>query len=603
MRVRVLALALLALFLLVAGGGAADARKPHSSERVRLKAFSDCRALVRYGKRHVKRPRGPIGIPIDGVPAGGAPQQSGPQPEAPASGEGSSGTNVQEAGIDEPDVVKSRGSVIFAVRWGGGLNAVDTADGEPRLVDALDLRGWNHQLLLHGDRLLAIGESERGTLLTEVDVSDPGDMRIVRTQDVDGFFVSARMNGPTARVVISSYPAAAYAPKLRNRAAGWRPSSVLRKAGRGRGKRKPLLSCHKVRRAQTFSGMEMLTVLTIDMPKGLPAVDSDAILSNGELVYASAENLYVATQRVVREADSKDEEPPALSTLIHKFAASERGETGYVASGKVRGTLLNQWSMSDHDGALRVASTDTPPWWDGDPDEDSQSFVTVLKERPGALEQVGRVGGLGRGERIYAVRFIGDVGYVVTFRQVDPLYTLDLADPADPRVAGELKIRGYSAYLHPVGDGLLLGVGQDATDEGRALGVQLSLFDVSDPAKPVRLHHRKLGSGSWSEVDYDHHAFLWWGPEKLAVIPFASYGEDGNDYSTGAIGYHVDREDGIEEAGRASHDDQGRKGEWLDHIVRSLVVDGRLFTLSESGLELNSMDTLAELAWLPFDGS
>ena len=137
--------------------------------------------------------------------------------------------------------------------------------------------------------------------------------------------------------------------------------------------------------------------------------------------------------------------------------------TQYRASGEVTGWLLNQFSMDEHKGNLRVASTDSPPFWDLG---SSESLVTVLAERNGRLEEVGRVGGLGKGEQIQAVRFLGDLGYVVTFRQVDPLYVVDLSDQAKPRVAGELKILGYSAYLHPLGENLLLGVGQDATKQG-----------------------------------------------------------------------------------------------------------------------------------------
>src|SRR5207253_10361519 len=128
-----------------------------------------------------------------------------------------------------------------------------------------------------------------------------------------------------------------------------------------------------------------------------------------------------------------------------------------------------------------------------------QSFVTVLAQRGDALASVGRVGNLGAGERIYAVRFIGDVGYVVTFKQVDPLYTVGLSDPEHPRVLGSLELLGYSAYLHPVGDGLLLGVGQAANEQGRTQGTQVSLFDVSDPAKPSRLSNKLVGNGSSSD--------------------------------------------------------------------------------------------------------
>ena len=143
---------------------------------------------------------------------------------------------------------------------------------------------------------------------------------------------------------------------------------------------------------------------------------------------------------------------------------------------------------------------------------------------PGSvLETLGRVGGLGKGERIYAVRFVGDKGYVVTFRQVDPLYTLDLSDKDDPKVLGELKILGYSAYLHPVSDDLLLGVGQDATEQGRRLGTQLSLFDVSDLRRPVRRAQASLGANSSTSAEFDPHAFLFWKPANLAVIPLSDY--------------------------------------------------------------------------------
>ena len=137
--------------------------------------------------------------------------------------------------------------------------------------------------------------------------------------------------------------------------------------------------------------------------------------------------------------------------------------------------------------------------------------MSILTENDGVLEVVGAVGGLGKGERIFSVRFIGEVGYVVTFRQTDPLYTLNLADPTNPIVEGELKILGYSAYLHPLGDGLILGVGQDATEEGRTLGAQLSVFDVADPGNPKRVHQYTM-PGASSDVEFDHRAFLYWSP-------------------------------------------------------------------------------------------
>ena len=213
---------------------------------------------------------------------------------------------------------------------------------------------------------------------------------------------------------------------------------------------------------------------------------------------------------------------------------------------------------------LRAATTSTAG-------NESQSYVTVLATQGGRLEKAGQVGGLGRGERIYAVRFIGDRGYVVTFRQTDPLYTLDLADPAHPRVTGELKILGYSAYLHPVGEHELLGVGQDATPEGVQLGTQVSLFDVSDPAAPRLLHRAGLGGSTSSDVEFDHHAFLWWAPKRLAVVPVSDCERRARRRRS--------RSGSTAPPASAS---AGRTVERAD-VLRTLVVGGRLFTLTARG--------------------
>ena len=191
--------------------------------------------------------------------------------------------------------------------------------------------------------------------------------------------------------------------------------------------------------------------------------------------------------------------------------------------------------------------------------------MTTLAQQGGYLVARGKVDGLGKGERIFAVRFMGDVGYVVTFRQTDPLYTLDLSDPDAPRVRGELKIPGYSAYLHPVGDGLLLGIGQDADeDTGRVRGLQISLFDVSDLAQPARLQQRRLGERfSSSAVEWNHHAFLWWPATKLAMLPVDSEGFDG------VAGFTVDRAGGH----RGARPHQPPRGLGLDAADRPR--DGR----------------------------
>ena len=223
------------------------------------------------------------------------------------------------------------------------------------------------------------------------------------------------------------------------------------------------------------------------------------------------------------------------------------------------------------------------------------------------------------------MRFIADAGYVVTFKRVDPLYTIDLSSPTSPRVVGQLELEGYSAYLHPIAAGLLLGVGQTVGQQNEPAGTQLELFDVSNPAAPRLLARATLGGGSSSQVQYDHHAFLFWPPTALAVLPVSIYPitpvavppvapspPTGGSTSVppptpepvrepapgfvGAIGFHVDRS-GITEVGRIAHDPLDVSSPQID---RSLVIGQRLFTLSREGVMASSLATLAREAFVTF---
>ncbi|MGB5565119.1 MAG: beta-propeller domain-containing protein, partial [Acidimicrobiia bacterium] len=201
--------------------------------------------------------------------------------------------------------------------------------------------------------------------------------------------------------------------------------------------------------------------------------------------------------------------------------------------------------------------------------------------------------------RIYSVRFFGDLGYVVTFRQVDPLYVIDLSDPERPKIRGELKIPGYSAYLHPVGDNALLGVGQDADLDGRVRGLQASLFDVSNPDDPARIDRYTLENGH-SEVEWDHHAFLHDPSTGLTVFPYERWDEGDTGLSpAGALVLSVS-EDGIRETGVVSHDPDGSK--WWMPIRRSLLINGNLVTVSDAGVMVSDADTLKTIDWVGFGG-
>ncbi len=190
----------------------------------------------------------------------------------------------------------------------------------------------------------------------------------------------------------------------------------------------------------------------------------------------------------------------------------------YMGNAKVPGTALDQFSMDEYNGYLRVATT-----------YDMVDFVSngvyVLDEN---LKQVGKIDGIANTEQIKSVRFMGDTGYVVTFEQTDPLFVIDLENPENPKILGELKIPGFSAYLHPVGGGLVLGVGVDGDENGRGEGIKVSLFDVSNPENPVEADNIILSgyreARSWcyysSEALYSHKALCYDENENVMYIPY-----------------------------------------------------------------------------------
>jgi hypothetical protein len=570
-----------------------------------LHAMRSCPHLRSFLRRHGStQPPIAVGIAAEGD---AATAEGGAASGAPAP----SPTNVQEAGVDEPDIVKTAGDTILAVD-GNRLRAVDASGGAPTLLDSLALPDGpdaspvsGYELLVSGDRLLAIGAAygyvvadgiavegvapdvgypgDPRTILAEIDISNPSALRVARTMTIEGSYVSARLTGSTVRLASSSYPSMPTAKTGHGRAI--LPEFTLTNNRTGAERKGKLVGCRGVDRPSRFAGSGMLTVLTVDLRRGLPAIDADTVLTDGQIVYGSPTSLYIATERW-GEPDGSGSQ---WSTEIHRFDVSDPDSTDYVASGRVPGYMLSQWSMSEREGVLRVASTTSPEWAaDGSAQTDSESFVTVLATDGDRLRHVGRLGGLGRGEDIYAVRFIGDAGYIVTFRQIDPLHVIDLSDPTDPRTVGELEIPGYSAYLHPVGPGLLLGVGREVSPNGVPGGVQASLFDVSDPAHPVRLDRESFGGGSSSEVEYDHHAFSWFADHALATLPLDSYSSDpySDTADYGFVGLRV-TPGSVDPLGRVARPSTG------EQVRRTLLLGGRLYTVGAGGIGAYDPTTLA----------
>ena len=217
--------------------------------------------------------------------------------------------------------------------------------------------------------------------------------------------------------------------------------TVLKSKLSGKTFRRNLAPCQAVTHPAQFSGLGVLAILTIDLDKGMYSLDRDGVMAGAQVVYGSAGSLYVASQRYVRALETGGDVPDGMQTEIHRFDTTDPTKTVYRATGVVPGFILNNYALSEHDGKLRVATTEEPSWAPG-AERESQSTVTVLDQQGNRLVRIGSVTGLGKGERIYAVRFMGEQGYVVTFREIDPLYTLDLRDPTAPKVAGRAEDPG-----------------------------------------------------------------------------------------------------------------------------------------------------------------
>ncbi|MEU8298928.1 beta-propeller domain-containing protein [Micromonospora sp. NPDC048909] len=660
---RVIGLALVAGLALVTGCTAEPVPVPPRDQEVpaggfRLVAFDSCPEALRQLKTAAKAYVGPWGFgpnadirTFGGAEQAGAPAAGGRADAAP---KGYSGTNTHEAGADEPDLVKSDGKRIVTVS-AGKLYVVDPATrrltGELELAPGADGSGGAEDgLLLHGDRALVLrrdgwagmakpavpGGGARavpadaplpdgivGPRLIMVDLS--GAPKVIGEYRIDGNLVDARQVGTTVRVVVRSAPRLNFPYRERatdeQRTAAnreiidnattddWLPRYEVTSGGRTSTGR---VGCDRVSRPASYSGTSLVTVLSFDLgATTLDGGDPVTVIADGDTVYSNGPRLYVANDQRWRvlpmlTARNLAPGPKDETTEIYQFDTSGAGAPRYVAAASVPGWLINQYAMSEWDGHLRVATTSGRTWGDK---PNSTSSVYVLRADGTALTQVGKVTGLGKGERIYAVRFVGGTGYLVTFRQTDPLYSVDLRDPGAPKVSGELKINGYSAYLHPAGEGRLLGVGQEASDQGRVQGTQLSLFDVSDPAKPTRIaqYHVKQGH---SEAEFDPHAFLYWPAERLVVVPLTVLGADavsrpgavdglGSPVLPSNVALAVRVGDGgFTEVGTVDHT-LGTGREDLAPIRRSLVVDGVLWTVSGAGLKATSLSTMKTLGWLP----
>lgn len=536
-------------------------------------------------------------------------------------------TNNQVAGVDEPDLMKTNGELLF-VAHRNTVRMYTTNGGTATFQDILSFDGDVNSIFLDGSNVIAIVEgSGRVYYSSTLDFgpySDDGTFRLVQmpvvapgagstkhqfgdesTVTLDGNYVDARLSGglirmvstntPNLKFVYPEYPyteasrAAALAANRKviqeSTVSDWLGTYTVTGAD-GSKTTRTISNCSDMYLPEPFSGFASLAVTTVD-PKTMNVTPGPGVLSDGQHVYSSGDSLYVATEQW-HPTGFEDPMPQVLNapiestytTQIHKFDTTQVTPT-YEGSGRVRGHLLNQFALHEYGGNLFVASTDGAQWWGNT--ADAASYITVLEQGADRLVQIGQVGNLGVGERIYAVRYIDNAAYVVTFRQVDPLYVVDLRDPKAPKVTGELKIPGFSSYLHPIGGGRLLGVGSEADDRGFVTGAKLSVFDVNNPAKPTE-------TATWTQKDADflasweHHAFTWWSPRNYAILPTMAWSDGRNQ--GGAKVFSVSGSE-IKEIGTATD------SQISSTALRSTVIGDHMWTLTDMGLTGHSLNDLS----------
>ncbi len=595
-----------------------------------LKPFNTCDTVLQYFKGQapeylIERAHGVTTTDSGGaaerttaIPQQGRAADSSDTTDKSASTPEHSTTNVQEAGVDEPDIVKTDGNRIVAVAQ-SRVHLVGL-DGDRMTLRKTLPDTMVRNVFLSGERVLVFSgqtaqSSEPGlrwagqqAALTMYDVSNMSDPKLIAAMKIDGDVLDARLVGTQVRVVTVASPdvdapSPVYTPdgeisqqskdELRAAVAktsvdDWIPTYTLQDGTGAEVSKGRLVECANLARPEAFSGLDTVALSSFDMGSALQSRKTAGVIAGGQQIYATEASTYVSTTEW-----SRDGSP--TKTSVHKFITPQSGASTYKGSGEVPGTLLNQYAMSEYKGVLRVASTVSERRGWVNSRQSIEGLVTTLYEQSGALRQLGQVGGLGRqdNESIRAVRFIEERGYVVTFRQTDPLYVLDLRNAAAPKVAGQLKIPGYSGYLHPIGENLLLGVGQSGVDAvnspsqpvgGGHVGVQFSLFDITDPASPRRIDTQTYGGGA-AAAEFDPKAFLYWQPRNLIIAPTTLHGDHrGKGAFSGLVLLRANA-NGLSELGRLATTAA------YGPAARSVVIGDTVYLLSDHALQANSLST------------
>ena len=584
--------------------------------------------------------------------------ESDPSPTPPMGPTTSTGTNNQVSGVDEADFVKNDGQYIYLAQ-NGVLRIVDAwPANETHEVSKTVLPGKPKKLFVQGDRALVyvamgtVGQNESGwqrpectygydcdftgdgtqTKLMVFDIANRTAPQLVREVDLAGSLIAARRVDDAVHTIVtqgsSPFPTMKIRPEtdlcsygggvppLHFKLAAKQAFDELREHNEREIAASDLdlrlagirdsatvdvdpteTACAALYASPQQDGTAFTSIVSMNMQLETPVTIS-TIISRPGAIYADADSLYMAVGHLYVEGEQR--------STIHKFAISGvPNKTHYVGSGTVPGRALNQFAMDEQNNYLRIATT-----MGHVPSPDVVSQLSVLAENDfGDLEIVGSVNDIAPTEDIRSVRFDGSRAFIVTFKKTDPLFAFDLSDPTNPQKLGELKIPGFSTYMHMLDENHLLTIGYDADDHGSFAyfdGVLLQIFDVTDMTQPRLAHKHVIGTrGSSSEALTNHLAFTWYPEYELLSIPMTlcEGGDDGSYGKTmtfsGLMLFDAGVDTGFGEHGRVTHPPSANItcGNWWTDaqsvVRRSLFLDQFVYSISDKQLKVRDVTNMS----------
>ncbi|WP_019412767.1 beta-propeller domain-containing protein [Paenisporosarcina sp. TG20] len=540
-------------------------------------------------------------------------------------------TNNQVEGVDEADLVKTDGEYIYSIMNG---RVVITDIRKPSaMLKVAEIQQeetfYPMQLFLNGDTLIVLGDKQTQHELPDVsssnsdrimlphmgytsstnvrfyDVKDAKNPKLVREIGTEGYLNGARKTDNMLYFVTNVAPN--YWMLEEGGDVGLRPHTFDSKKS---DKASPMSYSDISILPGTLEGTySVITAMDLNNPKESQVV-TKGYLGGSQAMYMSKETLYLTAPIYMPRTQNNNKmsstmwNPQAANTEIFKFKLNGTA-VDFVSSGEVTGMLLNQFSMDEHKGYFRVVTTKGFAWNNEEPSENNLFILDA------GMKQVGSIEGLAEGERIYSARFMGDKAYMVTFRETDPLFVMDVSNPTSPKVLGELKIPGFSNYLHPLDENHLIGFGYDTKSmpnengsEPRIItgGMKISLFDITDFSNPKEKDVEILGGqGTYSALQHDHKALFQHREKGYYGFPVTLYdGSNQEGYGEfsgeGAIVYKITAEEGIEQVGNMINKQNSTQTHenWENSVQRMLYVRDSLYTISMKEIKSYDLNTFKE---------